>query len=449
LGNLANTVTKQRNAINQKAAEKAQKQLENLEKARVKLEQNDLKRSEEKEKEKLENTASRLELENELILATQEKTDEEKFQMALDLERKLGELRIEQNKLQADQLLRKEQELVNKIQELKKKSGDKETVEILNAQDQLNAIKNEKEKVQGEELAQIKLENKINEAEILGEEDERLKEVAAEKKEEEETKELEDLKVKEENKKAIRDSAIQAGEAFAGEIFKNQNRRIDEGVAREVDALNLKREAGEISEEEFNKKRLALDKKAFKDRKRLSQVQNVVDFAVAAGKTLANLGFPAGVAALVPLGIQAASQAAIIASQKFAQGGVIHGASHAQGGVNVSVGGKGMIEAEGGEAIINKRSTSKHLGLLSAINQDGGGVALARNGMVTPNYGSLSKFGNGGIATVAGSQSQSIDLDDLENRIVAGVGAIKVQNVASETTGVANRVQQIEDSASF
>ena len=108
-----------------------------------------------------------------------------------------------------------------------------------------------------------------------------------------------------------------------------------------------------------------------------------------------------------------------------------------------------MIEAEGGEAIINKRSTAKHLGLLSAINQDGGGIPLAERGMVTPNYGTLRKFGNGGIATSPAAQSQTIDLDGLETRIAAAVGSIKVQNVASETTGVANRVQQIEDSASF
>ncbi len=141
---------------------------------------------------------------------------------------------------------------------------------------------------------------------------------------------------------------------------------------------------------------------------------------------------------------RSAVQAGIIASQKFADGGIIHGASHANGGVAVRVGGSGMIEAEGGEAIINKRSTKKHLGLLSAINQDGGGISLAR-----PNTGTLSKFGNGGIATSGAAESQTIDLNDLENRIASAVGSITVQNVASETTGVANRVKQIEDSASF
>jgi hypothetical protein len=74
---------------------------------------------------------------------------------------------------------------------------------------------------------------------------------------------------------------------------------------------------------------------------------------------------------------------------------------------------------------------------------------FAQGGVITPNYGTLARFGNGGLATTAAAQSQSIDLDGLESRIASAIGTIKVQNVASETTGVANRVQQIEDSASF
>jgi len=305
--------------------------------------------------------------------------------------------------------------------------------------DAIGALRVEKAKLNGEDVAEVELQNTIAKAE-------------QEKviKEENDAKELEQEEVKAENTTMIREAAFQAGESFLQEAFTNQERRIKDGLTRETEALKLKRQAGEISEEEFAAKRLELEKKAFTERKRLSQVQNVIDFAVAAGKTVANLGLPLALPALGALAIQKVSQAAIIASQKFAQGGVIHGASHAQGGVNVSVGGSGMIEAEGGEAIINKRSTAKHMGLLSAINQDGGGVPLAANGMVTPSASKL-KFGNGGLATTGATQS--IDLNGIENSIANAVsnsiGSIKVQNVASETTGVANRVQQIEDSASF
>ena len=132
----------------------------------------------------------------------------------------------------------------------------------------------------------------------------------------------------------------------------------------------------------------------------------------------------------------------MIASQKFSRGGVLHGPSHAGGGINLG----NNQEGEGGEAIINKRSTAKHIGLLSAINQDGGGVPLTSP---SPNVGTIAKFQNGGIATSPTINTQSIDLNDLEGRIANAIGSIKVENVASETTGTANRVQQIQDSASF
>lgn len=47
---------------------------------------------------------------------------------------------------------------------------------------------------------------------------------------------------------------------------------------------------------------------------------------------------------------------------KFATGGIVNGPSHAHGGVN--------IEAEGGEFIVNKASTSKHIDELKAINDE-------------------------------------------------------------------------------
>lgn len=55
-------------------------------------------------------------------------------------------------------------------------------------------------------------------------------------------------------------------------------------------------------------------------------------------------------------------------------GTMLRGRSHAQGGI--------PIEAEGGEAIINKRSTSMFSGLLSAINVAGGGIPLAARGAI-------------------------------------------------------------------
>jgi hypothetical protein len=60
--------------------------------------------------------------------------------------------------------------------------------------------------------------------------------------------------------------------------------------------------------------------------------------------------------------VSTAAQIAIISAQKFAEGGEIFGKSHAQGGT--------MIEAERGEYVVKKESTSKYKKLIEAINDD-------------------------------------------------------------------------------
>lgn len=61
--------------------------------------------------------------------------------------------------------------------------------------------------------------------------------------------------------------------------------------------------------------------------------------------------------------------------------GMLVGARHAQGGIKISTP-KGMIEAEGGEVIINRKSVQMYKPLLSAINEAGGGVKFADGGQI-------------------------------------------------------------------
>ena len=122
------------------------------------------------------------------------------------------------------------------------------------------------------------------------------------------------------------------------------------------------------------------------------------------------------------------------------------GATHAQGGIPLG----NNQEGENGEAIINAVSTRKFLPELSAINVAGGGVPLT-NRMASPSMSALTKFQNGGIIQPA--NSPAIDLAGLEESIASavqvGAGTIKVQNVASETTDEAIRVENIQAGARF
>lgn len=94
---------------------------------------------------------------------------------------------------------------------------------------------------------------------------------------------------------------------------------------------------------------------------------------------------------------------------KAARGGILEGPSHEQGGIMLSNG----IEAEGGEAIINKRSTAAFAPLLSQINSfNGYGAPLIQS---TP--------ANNGIL---GSGISETTIQKIVAATVAGVASIPV-----------------------
>ncbi len=126
---------------------------------------------------------------------------------------------------------------------------------------------------------------------------------------------------------------------------------------------------------------------------------------------------------------------------KFEDGGILNGASHANGGIPFTVAGRGGFEAEGGEAIINKRSTSMFTPLLSAINEAGGGNRLFQDGGLTPSVG--------GVSNLQQSLGNESGLDNLAETILGGIGAIEVVNVATNTSDVANEVVNIQSEATF
>ena len=115
------------------------------------------------------------------------------------------------------------------------------------------------------------------------------------------------------------------------------------------------------------------------------------------------------------------------------RGGMFVGNSHANGGVKFRVGGR-IMEAEGGEAIINKKSTSMFRPVLSAINSyNGNGVKFADGGLLN----SGEKFAMGG------------ELSSAQQLISGGMGTSKVVIVESDMTNVQNRISAIESQATF
>ena len=107
----------------------------------------------------------------------------------------------------------------------------------------------------------------------------------------------------------------------------------------------------------------------------------------------------------------------------FANGGMVHGKSHAQGGEKFAVGGR-VVELEGGEAVINKRSTAMFGRQLSAMNAAGGGVKFADGGLLNMPSFSQQQFnaiGQNQMAGAIGSSSKVVvveaDITDSQNSV--------------------------------
>ena len=156
----------------------------------------------------------------------------------------------------------------------------------------------------------------------------------------------------------------------------------------------------------------------------------------------AKLPFPSNIIAMAATVAQVASVVSNIkglmgGSDKFEQGGLTNGgmfkgASHANGGVKFAVGGR-VHEAEGGEAIINKRSTAMFKPMLSAMNQAGGGV----------------KFANGGFLSTGEKFAMGGEVADVQQMISGAGGSTQVVMVESDVTRTQGRVSNIESQATF
>ena len=179
----------------------------------------------------------------------------------------------------------------------------------------------------------------------------------------------------------IVDQQVQASERLVDDL----NNRIDEQeqlVNREYDdkkeglANNY-----DLEQENLVKMQKARDaaikdrEKQIKIQKTLTTIESSVALIGAAAqifKSLAPLPFGAGVAlGVIAVGTMIAgfiaAQAKVKDATQFAEGGLLTGKKHSQGGIRIP---GTNIEVEGDEFVTNRRSTSKYLPLLEAINKD-------------------------------------------------------------------------------
>lgn len=227
---------------------------------------------------------------------------------------------------------------------------------------------------------------------------------------------------------------LDAAKAAAEAELENEERKIDK--KREMN--DQAAADGLINARVAMKRNDDLDKEAFNLRKKheikmakISLIQELGNIAImaAANPTNAITFGAAGISQYAILAGLALGRYAMnvdtIKSQKFAKGGMVYGNSHAQGGEKFAVGGR-VAELEGGEAVINKKSTAMFGGALSAMNVAGGGKSFS-----SPNLG-----GGGGL----------IDYNTLGSVIGRNTNVVLPVESLNRTQ---NRVKTIESNSKF
>jgi uncharacterized protein YoxC len=139
--------------------------------------------------------------------------------------------------------------------------------------------------------------------------------------------------------------------------------------------------------------------------------------------------------------------------KKAARGLWLEGPSHAENGIPFTVNGQSGFEAEGGEALINKRSAYKFRRELSAINSyNNWGRKFEAGGPINPL--TTAQLAETAADNSASGGSSAAAIDRLENsfnhyaeRVDGWARSLKVQNVVTETEEALNTLNRIKEDA--
>ncbi len=243
---------------------------------------------------------------------------------------------------------------------------------------------------------------------------------------------------------------IELAQQTANALIDVSNRRIQREKDLELSALDAQLQNGLISQQEFEKQREAIERKAFNKRKKIEIAQVAISLAAEIASINANAAAnPANAFTFGGAGISQASvltgiavarsaiQAGVIASQKFADGGFT-GAGY---GSADSTGFKQAGVVHEGEYVVPKHVLD---------SQKGGQLvgALESMRMNKPTPLSSIGFANGGFTSGSNMDISGLR-DEITSAVISSMGAIKVQNVATDTTSESIKVNNIMSEATF
>lgn len=215
---------------------------------------------------------------------------------------------------------------------------------------------------------------------------------------------------------------------------ENYNERQKEILQSRLDSGIISQEEYEAEvtklDEELDKKTAEIERKAAIRDRIIKTFSVITDTATAIMGAVAASPLTAGMPWTAIISALGAVQLATIAAAplpKAARGRLITGRTHAQGGE--------VIEAEAGEAIINRRATQMFLPLLSAINQAGGGVPF------------VAPYSDGGYA--ARYEAEKIDRSSIAQAVRAGIADLKIYTTIEDIRRADRRYTQVESRGNF
>lgn len=230
-------------------------------------------------------------------------------------------------------------------------------------------------------------------------------------------------KIKELNE-ALKDSGNDNMEATKQQLADEQllyAQRLAEEKKLADEERNLKNKQ---AQQEANARKMEL---------RYQMVMGIANTAQGASKALADWGWPLGAifaGVMTALGLV---QTALIAKQigqikpvKYAEGGLLSGPSHAQGGIPI---GNTGIEVEGGEMVVSKKNTVKYIDILTRINRDDPSVRYLRGGNMYADT-RLRKFANGGQLNFKAAD-ENLRATSETNRLMNAINDIDMSPVVS------------------
>lgn len=215
---------------------------------------------------------------------------------------------------------------------------------------------------------------------------------------------------------------------------ENYNERQKEILQSRLDSGIISQEEYEAEvtklDEELDKKTAEIERKAAIRDRIIKTFSVITDTATAIMGAVAASPLTAGMPWTAIISALGAVQLATIAAAplpKAARGRLITGRTHAQGGE--------VIEAEAGEAIINRRATQMFLPLLSAINQAGGGVPF------------VAPYSDGGYA--ARYEAEKIDRSSIAQAVRTGLADMKIYTTIEDIRRADRRYTQVESRGNF